>query len=634
MFRPHNMLWVDLLVDRDAAHRAIELLAASRIIELRAYDRAEMPFDPEQSAGISERLIAVDEKFARYRKYVPATAPAADRPQSLQPTAEVLPEIETRAAFWLDDIEAPAAELERATSLLEDYRVLEGCLSALPASEYDLGYFVSLSRSRLYCSFIALGKPADRAFFGDVQHQVLYSAYPLIGDDEQVVFIGVVDVSGMRELERAGHAHGIRFLSIPAEITGPPASAVAQLREVIDATTRRCEGLRSGIDAINAEHEIGRVLRLLSRHLWANGVLQNALTGTRFVWLGGWIPEGRYGELLRTLEQGGVPFLVNRDTAHQHGPPPALLNNPRWMKSFEIFARGFGMPRESDVDPTPLLALTTPIMFGYMFGDVGHGMVLVVAGWFLRRRFPFLVLLLPAGAVSIAFGLAFGSVFCNEHLIPALWLHPMAEPLTVLALPLVFGFVFLSVGLVLSGLQARWRAASRGWWLREFALVLIYCVAMPIGLLDWRLGIAIALLGVFWFVTGSAILAHLAQTSLVKVLASMASGFVELLELAVQLLINTLSFARLGAFALAHSGLSAAVIALAALAESVWLSAFLLIVGNAVVIALEGLVVSIQTTRLVMFEFFRRFYAGEGTGFTPLSLPGGEHSVSGPRSQP
>ncbi|MDH3452909.1 MAG: ATPase, partial [Gammaproteobacteria bacterium] len=73
--------------------------------------------------------------------------------------------------------------------------------------------------------------------------------------------------------------------------------------------------------------------------------------------------------------------------------------------------------------------------------------------------------------------------------------------------------------------------------------------------------------------------------------------------------------------ALAHAGLSTAVITLADLAEGWWLKVPILLLGNIVVVALEGLVVSIQTTRLVMFEFFRRFYTGEGSSFKPLSLP-------------
>ena len=111
------------------------------------------------------------------------------------------------------------------------------------------------------------------------------------------------------------------------------------------------------------------------------------------------------------------------------------------------------------------------------------------------------------------------------------------------------------------------------------------------------------------------------ERSLARVAGGATTGLLELVELAAQLVINTVSFARLGAFALAHAGLSTAIITLGELADAWWVKIPILVLGNVVVIALEGLVVSIQTTRLVMFEFFRRFYAGEGSGFKPLTLP-------------
>ena len=88
-----------------------------------------------------------------------------------------------------------------------------------------------------------------------------------------------------------------------------------------------------------------------------------------------------------------------------------------------------------------------------------------------------------------------------------------------------------------------------------------------------------------------------------------------------QLLINTLSFARVGAFALAHAGLSSALAALIGAADSLWLQGAVLVLGNALILVLEAMVVSIQTTRLVLFEFFTRFLTAAGRPFRPLPPP-------------
>ena len=103
--------------------------------------------------------------------------------------------------------------------------------------------------------------------------------------------------------------------------------------------------------------------------------------------------------------------------------------------------------------------------------------------------------------------------------------------------------------------------------------------------------------------------------------AAVATALAELVERLLQILINTLSFARVGAFALAHAGLSSAIVALMDATGHPVAAATVLVIGNLVVIALEGLVVSIQTTRLVLFEFFARFLEAQGRVFRPLPPP-------------
>ena len=93
----------------------------------------------------------------------------------------------------------------------------------------------------------------------------------------------------------------------------------------------------------------------------------------------------------------------------------------------------------------------------------------------------------------------------------------------------------------------------------------------------------------------------------------------QFVESALQLIVNTVSFVRVGAFALAHAGLSLAIVGLSVATDSIVLAAIILVLGNVLIIALEGLVVSIQTTRLVLFEFFIRFLHAEGRPFRPLA---------------
>ena len=128
-----------------------------------------------------------------------------------------------------------------------------------------------------------------------------------------------------------------------------------------------------------------------------------------------------------------------------------------------------------------------------------------------------------------------------------------------------------------------------------------------------RAGLWLAASGVVWTVTAE--LLHRRSA------LSLAAALGELLERTLQLAVNTLSFARVGAFALAHAGLSSAVIALAEVAGHGLSGLLVLILGNLLILVLEAMVVSIQTTRLVLFEFFTRFLTGAGRVFVPLPPP-------------
>ena len=99
-------------------------------------------------------------------------------------------------------------------------------------------------------------------------------------------------------------------------------------------------------------------------------------------------------------------------------------------------------------------------------------------------------------------------------------------------------------------------------------------------------------------------------------------GLGRLAQSALELMLNTLSFARIGAFALAHAALSNALLELASLIEVPALQIMALLLGHALIIVIEALVVFVQTTRLILFEFFTRFLRANGRIFRPLESPG------------
>jgi V/A-type H+-transporting ATPase subunit I len=368
--------------------------------------------------------------------------------------------------------------------------------------------------------------------------------------------------------------------------------------------------LRAQLSALDDRHELRTALGDAARLQW---VLQNvhALeSGDLFCWITGWTSELAGHRLASALDRSGARSILH------HPPPPAgasaplLLANPWWARPFEIFSRAMGMPSRNEADPSALLAIAVPLMFGYMFADVGQGLVIAVAGFLLRKRWPLARLFVAGGISAAAFGVLFGSVF-SLHAFPPLWIAPLDDPLTILLLPLIGGGVLLTIGLLLYAVEAHWRGELAAWLATDAGFIVVYA-GLLCGLLSTA-GFVVAAIGAMWFCLGHAWQARRFAAGL--------GALAELVERTLQILINTLSFARVGAFALAHAGLSSAIVSLMNASNSPLVQILVLVLGNAIVIVLEGLVVSIQTTRLVLFEFFTRFLAAEGRVFRPLPAP-------------
>jgi len=223
-------------------------------------------------------------------------------------------------------------------------------------------------------------------------------------------------------------------------------------------------------------------------------------------------------------------------------------------------------------------------------------------------------LLIPGGVAAVAFGFAFGSVFGRDDLVEPLWLRPIDHPLTLLRISLVFGTCVIVVGLLLEAAQYFWSGHGRVWWLSRagFALCYLALVGVTFGQ-PWVWALPA---GLMWCWIGAAAAAPAGQRW-----RQMGSALGGSLETLLQLIVNTISFVRVGAFALAHAGLAAAIGGVAGAVPSRPLALAVLAVGNVIVIALEGLVVGIQTTRLILFEFFIRFLKAAGRPFRPLPVP-------------
>lgn len=616
MLRPEPMVWVDIVLDRRSAPEMFEEIAATEVFE------PDRPHDPEFGDWneVSQAGSMVRELRNRIRPYgaflPPPSMSDTSAAERVAPFPDLAGDLEARVGGWLN---AAKPDLEKLTAIeqqRESLYDLRAAVMLLPAS-IELELWRARDREdRSYVPVIMSGSTGGASAFLEARRDNrLQGHFPR--DAELAVVRGLLRPEELDETARQCRQYGLRILDVPQWLAGAPEECSRSITERLAQLDREIEDIRSRLARLSAEHRMAGARWLIERQDWLENVMGQAHQGRNFVHLGGWVPRQRYPHLVARLKRKGKPFLIRLDDGGSRGGSPTVLRNPSWVRNFELFVTGFGLPNIDEVDPSLVLALVTPLMFGYMFGDVGQGLLLVAAGWVLGRRLPWIRLLIPAGISAVAFGFLYGSVFSIEHWIPALWLRPMEQPLVVLGMPLLFGALMMLLSLTFGFVEARWRGKSRQWFSRNLPLILCY------------------LAPAVWFVNAGAGAALLAAAFAVLLMAPVAGrrglignvkglpgAFLELLESWMQLMINTLSFARLGAFSLAHAGLGMALVSLAVLPQSSVTAAAVLVVGNLAITALEGLVVSVQTTRLVMFEFFRRFFEGTGRRFQPLTLGG------------
>jgi V/A-type H+/Na+-transporting ATPase subunit I len=598
MLRPASTRWFEVLCPRSESVRTVTELARTGAVEIEIRDRVATDFPVQHLAdGLADYEMA----RVRYGRYWEGGR--LRRQVLVGPPDVVLERALARIEAWRREADPLIDILQACEEELIRLKWLEQVIRKIVDSELDFGA-VARSGPVLGTFCAVLPKGADP----HLPDCVIPRQIPW-GDEYCAMILGPSDrLDGVKHLVQSVKG---RIIERPPWLKGDARDSLARLGARREFLSIRLVHLEAELDALFDEFDLGDALGEVGGLAWfADHVGGLERAGEHLVWITGWTDD-LSGERLRgALEAGRTRALLRLTKPPPGKRPPQILHNPPWLRPFELFARALGVPGADEADPTPVLLVVVPLLFGYMFGDVGQGAVLVGVGLWLQRRWPEAGLLVLCGASAMVFGLLFGSLFGREDIIPALWMHPLNDPVTLLAVPLVFAVVLLSLGQLLSGLGALRRGELRRWLLQDLGFLILYLGL--IGMLFQPYFRWLAFAGLGWYLVG----AFVVHRALIGGLAAVG----HLLESGMQILVNTLSFARVGAFALAHSSLSLAVVSMAD-ATPLWAGILIMILGNLLIILLEGLVVSIQTTRLVLFEFFNRFLQGTGRVFRPLPVP-------------
>lgn len=603
MMRPWPTQWFELLVARDDTTLALEALAATGAVELETRHAEPLPAG---YSALAPGLTRLRELATRYRDFWPVDGL---HPSALpEPPAQTLQRCIASVQAWAAEAEPTIRRLQALQSTQEATAHWLAVGDALADHPIDLGRAAHCAAPlQVRLAVLPANACETLAQTGEAGPGPLLRQVP--GESvRRVLALGTN--SQLQALAPQVSALKGQWLPAPAWLVREPRLTRQAGEQVLQALAREEAAAREALARAHEGHGLRTALADAQRLQWVLDNVRGLEAGALLCWITGWTAAKHPAALVQAVERSGARALLRVAPAPAGKRAPLLLANPWWARPFEVFTRALGMPGDREADPSPLLALAVPLLFGYMFGDVGQGLLIAAAGLAWRRRLPIARLFIAGGLSAAVFGLLFGSVF-GLHLLKPLWLSPLHDPLTVLAVPLLGGAGLMGLGLGLQALEALWRSEGRRWWASEAGWVMSYAAL----LLAWRWPSALLV------AAASAALACVGRGWLERRFAAVFEGLGEGIERLMQLLIHTLSFARVGAFALAHAGLSSALAALAEAAGHPAASLAVLVVGNLVVILLEGLVVSIQTTRLVLFEFFARFLEGTGRVFRPLPLP-------------
>jgi V/A-type H+-transporting ATPase subunit I len=426
---------------------------------------------------------------------------------------------------------------------------------------------------------------------------------------------------------------GWRELPVPQELRTHPQAARAWLAEERRRVEERTGAECAAMDTLRGEYRSGleeaRLRVALGRPL-----AEASVVGVRgrggLASISGWIPRRREKELRIALEarfHGQYWLDIEEPKASEADQVPSLVRYPAWLMPFVPLVKSYGIPRYGEFDPTLPFALTYLLLFGAMFGDVGHGAVIVLLAVTLYKRLGKAAWIgISAGAVSMLFGLLYGSIFGYEDVIAPLWLSPLHNPNYVLTVAVGFGVGFIALTLLVN---------ARNRFVAGHAAEALFDSTGLAGLVFYigAVGGLASIAGVAAFATVSTLFWLLALAGILTVAlfkwVETDAGYgeralvtaIETLETGINLFANTLSFMRVAAFSLNHVALALAVFTLANGLETAghW---FTIALGNVVIIVLEGGIVAIQALRLMYYEGFSRFFSGDGTEFVPLKLQG------------
>ena len=472
--------------------------------------------------------------------------------------------------------------------------------------------------------------------------------YPCSNEDDYTWGMYVAPTQQAAEVDNIFNSLFFERLRIP-DFDGTPKEAVESVKMKKAELVAKQTELNEIIDEFTSleKEEYFRLYTQLKRSYEACEIRKYATRYADSFVLVGWIPEGeieKFESYMNKVE--AIEYSYSDPDENTTIAPPIKLKNPKIFKPFEYYVKMFGVPAYDEIDPTPFMAIVYTVLFGIMFPDLGQGIVLAIVGYFMYKlkKMDLGLILIPCGIAGAIGGLFFGSVFGFEEALNPMYhalgfeekpIEVMHSVNTILVAAIAIGVALVMVAIMLNIYCCIKRRQFGQALFSENGLCGLLIYASIIGLLlTVVLGLGSAVL--------SAVIIAVLAVSLILVMFKeplitrmdkkekfkpegstaeyIMQSFFELFEAVISYITNTVSFLRVGAFVIVHVGMMTVFFTLAGMMPNAVLYWVMVVFGNVFVLAIEGLLVGVQSLRLMFYEMFSRFYSGEGKPYQPAKI--------------
>src|ERR671930_94400 len=603
-------------------------------------------------------------------------APKGKTDYAIEDIENFIANLEDKSKALLYEPKKILLEQNKLSKLIEEYNNIEAALKMAATINLDLSSFRQLKR--FYADIFIIDSKDEEEIQKSLGDLPLYINKLNEQKSSIVVFSSSEDSERVIKVMRS---FGVHPLQIPADMPQNPSTAYAQARsKVKELQVKAAENTKNREKLIKSSATLTKILSLHEAAKVAKDVLEvtRKPAGTKnFAMIQGYIPtqmEKKFKDLTRDYIS-----LVEDAHVDEFGESsqvlPTLLTNKSYTRTFEVITETQGIPRYGEIDPTPIIAFVWPLFYGLMFGDLGHGLLLFGLGMLIRHRGTgslrtWGTLLAASGAAAGLAGLGTGEFF-GFHIREIAVLSALFAPLgnfigvlnvseltfdqviKILKVSVAVGIVHLLLAFFLR-LRKNIKDGNKLAVLTHDIPTIIQFLAV-VSLILAAIGSGYDIIGMFgisgkihnepvpWltFVFGDWVTVDLVAKAAPPIIFATVGimiyggkkeqeinskrghdeggGFMGIvieviLVRIIEVLSNVISYTRIGIILLVHDALLVTVNQ--SFAHGGGLA--VLIGGNIGIMLIEGLIVYIQTIRLHLYEWFPKWYVGEGVEFKKI----------------